>query len=141
MDMADKVELGSTEWLQAAREYLESRIAELGDALNGVKFSLCEVLTDPPAHLLHDGATQLAWQFRFDGKSVAVLPGDSADVDYRQVADYQSILPMARIVYSEDPAALAASRERRKDDNAPALPMVLAPTLLAMHDHLARLTA
>jgi hypothetical protein len=139
--MTEKVELGSPEWLEIAREFLTARAAQLGEQLDGVNFAICEVLTDPPAHLANGAPNQVAWQFRFDGPRVDVRFGDATDVDFRQVADYQTILPFARIVYSDNPEELAASRERRKGKEAPALPAVLAPTLLDMHDHLARRTA
>jgi hypothetical protein len=119
---------------------LEDTVARLGDEMQGVKFAICEVLTNPPAHLAPNGEDFISWHFVFDGPKVTVERGRIADADMTAEADYATILPAARTVYSENPEALEASRKRRAEAGTVALPPQLAPALAGLHDHLARRT-
>ena len=54
-----KYEFGSEAWVSLARDYL---VAAVGDAdLEGIRFSFCEVYTDPPAYLLEPGESTTGW--------------------------------------------------------------------------------
>ena len=133
-----KVELFSPAWILLARGFLEQKVAELGHALDGVRFEICEVLTDPPAHLAEPGTNRVSWNLRFDGPSVRVATGE-IDCAFKMVGDYQTIRPRARIVYSENPEALAATREGAPA-GLPEIPKPLQAMLVEVHDFLARRT-
>jgi hypothetical protein len=133
-----KVELFSPAWIELARGFLENKVAEAGHALDGVRFEICEVLTDPPAHLAEPGTKRVSWNVRFDGPSVRVRAGE-IDCAFKMVADYRTVLPKARIVYGENPEALAAMREQAPAE-LPEVPKPLQAMLVEAHDFLARRT-
>jgi hypothetical protein len=141
-----KVEFGSSEWLEIADRYLNETVPSQGRELEGVKWTLCEIVDDAPQHLTAEGVSYIAWWYEFDGASVRFGPGilDEADATIR--GDYQTILPMARTVYSDNPELLAQRRKERQEaaerGEVPALniPERLAPVLVGLHDYLARHT-
>ncbi|MBS0421064.1 MAG: hypothetical protein JSR66_25365 [Proteobacteria bacterium] len=135
-----KFELFSPEWIQFAKRHLEQRVAEAGERLEGIRFEICEVLTDPPAHLARGGSNRLSWNLVFNGPTVQVSMGE-IDCALKIVGDYQKVLPSARTLYGDSPEALAANRERLTRLGVPAIPGPLRPVLLDLHDVMARRTA
>ena len=145
--MAEKAEFAGREWVALAREYLEKRVAQAGDKLDGVDFALCEVFTDPPAHLLRGDDNRVAWWVRISGSNVEV--GDrEIDIERKLTVDYQEVLPFAKTVYEGNPEAQAAAQERMRqrvesgaaDRSFLEMPQAVTETLGPIHDHLARLT-
>jgi hypothetical protein len=157
--MEEKVELGSAEWVQLAGKFLEERVASLGNALDGVSWSACQVLKNAPAHLSSDGSGQAAWWYSIDGPTVRFGEGILKSADKTVEGDYQTILPMARVVYDSSPGSEAQRQadqaaikrltsQSSPDGNTaqaaaagPAMPDQLRQTLLELHDYLAVRTA
>jgi hypothetical protein len=153
-----KVELGSAEWISLAGNFLQEVVPPLAEQLNDVKWSVCQVLTDPPAHLANTDSGKVAWWYNFEGAQVTTGSGFLDGADTIMEGDYRRVLPMARIVYSESAEMTArrqADHERinvgsQSASEAPAgdaaapgkvpIPAPLRPTLLELHDHLARHT-
>ena len=141
----DKVELASPQWLKLAEGYLQEAIPALGDAVAGVRFSMCEVFTDAPAHLA-DADGKAAWWFAIEGSSVTVGRGARDDVDIRGEVDYAATLPNARLVYDEAVLAeRAAARKAAAPEGPPnafdALPAAVRSCLTDLHNFLAPQTA
>lgn len=144
--MTDKVEFASAEWLVAAEEVLQKAV--IGVDLGGKTFTVCEEFTDPPAHLLRDGNTTVAWHFTVSDDGLQVSEGAVENADMHTRVDYQAVLPVARLVYgtSEDAMAEAlrlrqaaqATGERVGDETA--LPPELLQRLFAVHNELAERT-
>lgn len=134
-----KVEFASPQWLDIAREYLTEQVAHRATSLDGVRFAICESVTDAPSHLT--GATTITWHMVFDGPTFRVGFGAIADADIESQSRYEEVLSAARTVYAEHPELLEASRAQRRDDDVPGLPPPLGEMLLGLHDHLARHTA
>jgi hypothetical protein len=143
---SDKVEFASREWLALAAEVLHKYLD--GVDLAGQSFAISEEFTDPPAHLLRDGATTIAWHFRVSDAGVQVGEGAAQDADLRTRVDYTAVLPVARLVYgtSEDEIAEAmklrdAAREtgERVGDET-SLPPELMQRLFQVHNELAQRT-
>jgi hypothetical protein len=143
---ADKVEFASPAWIAAAEEVLHKFLD--GIDLGGRSFAISEEFTDPPAHLLRDGVTTVAWHFRVSDAGIEVGEGALDDADLCTRVDYQAVLPVARLVYgtSEEEIAEAmklrdAAREtgdRVGDESV--LPPELMQRLFAVHNELARRT-
>ena len=123
-----KAELASDEWIGLAGAWLSEQLAARAEAVDGVRFSLCEVFTDPPAHL-DDGTGKAAWWLAISGASVEVGRGDRTDLEHRAEVDYTTSLPHARRVYDLDMPM------------PPAIPAVLHEVLLGLHNYLAPRTA
>ena len=99
--MGEKFEFGSAGWNAEVRRILTDSMREVD--LTGITFSWCEEFTDPPAHLLLDGATSLGWNFRIGDGGVEVGDGPVDDVDLKMVVDYSWALPFARAMQGTGP--------------------------------------
>ncbi len=92
--MTEKYEFASPEWVDYAREWVEKA---LGDAdLEGVDIEFCEEFTDAPAHLAGESGST-GWHMVIkDGK--ATVGHGVIKARTKIVADYQTILPLARMI-------------------------------------------
>ena len=104
------LEFGSRAWTEHLRDVMAQALADAGDAAAGLEYSIAETYLDPPGHLAV-ASGELGWHARLhDGTmDFAFEPAD--DVDIHIIVDYQSVLPLARIVYGDGPEAVA-ERER-----------------------------
>ena len=134
----------SSEWVDAAREVLNSLVAERADGLSGVRFSFCEVAHNPPAYLRV--GNKLAWHVTFDGGSVTVSEGeiDASDCDFKLQGEHAILSNMARLQYKgRDPKVVAAAQGRlgklgrwEFDGKGPES-LVLSAVLRGLHDTMA----
>ena len=142
-----RYEFSSAEWVAVARQHLQeaSRDADL----SGVSFTFNEVFTDAPAHLGTDAEGRIGWYVRVQDGGVEVERGILDDADIRIVADYQTVLPLARMVFAGNEAlaaeagrkvaeATAAGKMRREGDDQA---MAGHAWMGGLHDALARRTA
>lgn len=127
-----KVAFASTEWITEAKAVLEELVAEHGE--EGTKFSVCETFTDAPTEFA-DETGAAAWHFIIDGKNVTVAAGGIEGADHQVSADYQTVLPMARVVYTEE--MIAAARQKAPAEGASNFPSYL----VELHNQLALITA
>ena len=98
--VTEKVAFASPEWVDIARTVLEELVAEHGEI--GTSFSVCEVFTDAPSGMAGAVAATASWHFRIVDKSVTVGEGEINDADMNLRVDYQSVLPVARLVYTPE---------------------------------------
>ena len=144
--MSEKLEFASAEWVDAMRRIVEEQLRETD--LSGIAFSFSEEFTDPPEHLREPGAKSIGWYLRIAEGKVEVGRGVLESADSRVIADYQTTLPLARMVFGDNPQlakeaaalvaeATAAGRMRREGDPAAGARVPLA----GLHDEIARLTA
>ena len=105
MNDETRYEFSSVEWVTVAREHLQdaARDADLSD----VHFTFNEVFTDAPAHLGTDAEGRIGWYVRVRDGRIEVERGILDEADLRIVADYQTVLPLARMVFAGDEAAAA----------------------------------
>ena len=122
-------ELGSGEWVDAARAYLQDAIPRLTGILDGVHFAHCEVFTDAPAHIANPGTNDAAWWIEIDGPRVTVGTGDRDDIARRVAIDWHAALPLAKAI--QDPPAPGSGGR---------LPDELMTVFNGLHNHMARLT-
>ncbi len=108
-DGTEKVAFASPEWVDIARTVLEELVAEHGEA--GKSYSVCEVFTDAPKGMAGADATTAAWHFRIVDKTVTVGAGEIKDADMNARVDYDSVLPMVRLVYTPE-MVTRAERDR-----------------------------
>lgn len=73
-------------------------------------FSMCEVFLDPPDHLGGKGA-RIAWHCVVKNGHTRFETSEADDVAFKVVADYQAILPMARIDTEASPDGAARIME------------------------------
>lgn len=137
--MGERFELGSEAWIDVARAYLEETIPPIAERLGGLTYSLCEVLTDAPAHLRQEDTDHVAWHAAFDGTTVTVAAGELTGASYRMRADYQSTLPMARLHFTDEIAAEVRERRRAavSRGEVPDIPSELSDAFIAFHNHMA----
>lgn len=143
-----KFEFCSEEWVAVARDYLKDAVE--GSDLGSASFSFGEIFTDPPAHLLESGDTEIGWHMILTNGELIVNKGVLADADMRITADYTLILPLAQTAFKDNPegmanaqkvmatAAASGKMKREGDDKAFAnLPPALGAAFAGLHDFLA----
>jgi hypothetical protein len=145
--MDDTFEFASPEWMAEIRTRLDGTVRGLD--FGGRSFTVSEEFTDPPPHLLPDGAKSIAWHFRVTDGAVEVGDGPLAGADLETTVDYDTCLPIARLIY-DTPEALEelqvrraeasdAGKLTRKGDES-ALPPELMQRLFDLHNEMARRT-
>ena len=150
MTESEKAEFCSETWVSIVREYLTEALS--GKNLEGIQFSFCEVFTDPPAHLLEQDETKIGWYVAVANGELTVNRGLLEDADYTITCDYQTVLPLARMVFGDSPEGAAKAQKavetataegkmkREGDPEAIAKYPVLAAAFTKLHDTLARRT-
>lgn len=142
-----KYEFCSHEWIAQARLYLEG--AAYGQDLSEVRLTFSEVFTDAPLHLHPDSDGRIGWYLRVDENGLEIAEGIPDVADVRITVDYQTILPVTRLVFEGDPEAMARAgqvvaeamadgRMQREGDEAV---LVQIPWFMGLHDAMAVQTA
>lgn len=149
--MQDRMEFASDAWVAHAREFLQKRVDEAGDALDKAKFSICEAFTDAPAHLGRPGNVA-AWHAIIEGRNLTVGAGEIPEADMMIRGDYHAVAEIGRLVYGTDrEAAQRAIREITHRNGGPVAQTVNNPRdpegakaagiiFAGMHDEMARRT-
>ena len=143
----DKYAFCSAAWVGVARDYIETQCAE--NDISEIETAFCEKFTNAPDDIATEGDGITGWYFRIARGKVEVGHGVIEDADATIVADYETVVPLARTVFEGNPegaaeaqkaveAAMAEGRMRR-EGNADA--MSPTPFLAGLHDVLARRTA
>lgn len=143
----EKFPFCSAAWVGVARNYIETQCAD--HDLSGIETAFCEKFTDAPDDVTTDGDGITGWYFRIADGKVEVGHGVIEDADATIVADYETIVPLARMVFEGNPEGAAeaqkvleeatAQGKMRREGNADA--MAATPFLAGLHDVLARRTA
>ena len=143
----EKFPFCSAAWVGVARNYIETQCAD--NDLSGIETAFCEKFTDAPDDVTTDGDGITGWYFRIAAGKVEVGHGVIEDADATIVADYETIVPLARMVFEGNPEGAAeaqkvleeatAQGKMRREGNADA--MAATPFLAGLHDVLARRTA
>jgi hypothetical protein len=140
--MTQKVEFAGPEWM-AAIEAKFRRFAE-GPGRD-IKLSICEVFTDVPSHLDRDGNGRIAWHCHIGDGKLAFAYGEIDQADIKNIADYQTILPFARLMLTPETQeayqrmaaeAMAAGKLKRLGD-----PAKIPASLHGLHNEMAEITA
>ena len=137
--MTGKVEFAGPEWMAA----IESKFRAFAEAHPDARFGICEVFTGAPAHLAPDGV--IAWHCRIADGKLDFRLGEADDVDVKNVADYQAILPFARLrLTPETQAQYEEMSERARADGK--LKRIgdhtkLPPAIHGLHNEMAEITA
>lgn len=145
--MADKYEFMSKEWLTKLEAIMKDLVQQSGDQLSGVFFSMNQLFTEMPEHLVQDPLGRAGWWVRVADREVEFGTGEIPDATIKLIAPYDTMLPLARLVWADDPAAMeqtfSAIDEGISDgsityhDDGKGLPVPLAPA----HDLIAAYTA
>lgn len=137
-----KIELASPEWLEALRTMIHRYVQQAGPDL---QLSICEIFTGVPPHLDRDGSGVIAWHCLIENGRVEFARGPLEDADLKTVADYQYILPFARM--KVDPAT-RADYERGQAEGVRQGKLQrtgdiskVPPAFYGMHNELAEVTA
>jgi hypothetical protein len=137
-----KIEFASPEWLAALKAMI---LRYMGKAGSDVKLSICEVFTGVPKHLDKNGNGIISWYCRIAEGRLIFEEGEIFDADIKSVADYNFILPFARM--KVDPATMAdyekmqaegvrTGKLKREGDRSK-----VPPAFYGMHNELAEITA
>jgi hypothetical protein len=139
--MVQKLEFASQEWLDELHALLLVYTQKVGPEL---ELSLCEVFTGVPTHLDTDGSGVIAWHCRIRNGSVMMARGEIDDADLKTTADYQYILPFARMqlnpaniaeMEAEHARGVALGLLKREGDRS-----VIPREFYGMHNDIAALT-
>ena len=135
-DNADikKVPFAGPEWVDLARTVLEELVAEHGEP--GKSFSVYEAFTDAPAAITGPDSTTAAWHFHIVDKTVAVGIGKIDDTDMNVTVDYETGLPMARLVYTPEMIAQMREEAPKVEASQPETPAYL----VELHNRMAEVT-
>lgn len=114
-----------------------------GKDLTGVDVAICEEFTDPPEHLLVDGAETIGWHLRVVDGVVRVGRTPINDADFKLIGDYDALLPLARRTTAEnaevdDWEKAVAAGKARVEGSVDAFGLIAA---LDLHDLMAARTA
>ena len=137
-----KVELASPQWLAALKALIERYMKIAGPEL---KLSICEVFTGVPARLDRDGSGTIAWHCRIEGGKLHFADGEIDDADIKTVADYDFIVPFARMKI--DPGNMAEYQALQAKGAAEGKVVhqgdrsIVPPAFYGMHNELADITA
>ncbi len=137
-DEEAKVAFASPEWIDIARTALEELVAAHGET--DKSFSVCEVFTDAPADLTGADTTTVAWHFRIVGKTVTVGEGEISDADMPVRADYQTILPIARLVYTPELIAQRQQNASQVEEESTIDRSNMPTYLVELHNRMAVIT-
>ncbi|MBC2778940.1 hypothetical protein [Parasphingopyxis marina] len=96
--MAERIEFASDAWLEKLCELLEKYTALAGPEL---ELSICEVFTGVPKHLDKNGNGVIAWHCHIVGGEVVFEDGEIESADLKTVADYDFVLPLARLTIDD----------------------------------------
>jgi hypothetical protein len=138
-------EFGSVGWLAFTHGAIAQMIEAHHEIIDGTSWSMCEVFTDPPAHLSPNGAP-IAWHYYVRGGRLEFGLGDRPDVDYHVSVDYDAVLPVARLDTQGDPARATELGELVQSILARGLMTVTGdagrrdPRVRDSHDVIARVT-
>src|SRR5262249_26314438 len=142
----------SVAWTEQARRLLVEAIAEAGADIRGQSFSLTEIYTGAPAHLLETGAGELAWTLGVaqDGARTVVCVA-APEGRWRVRLGYEQALVGARTILSDAPQDILARGEMRAAAAAAGLielhgdfdatPMPMRVMITRFHNKLAAATA
>lgn len=137
-----KIELASPEWLAALKGLIERYMKLAGPDLT---LSICEVFTGVPKHLDKHGDGRLAWHCKIEGGRLHFAEGEVVHADLKTIADYDFILPFARLkldpgnmadYQKAQEAGVAAGKLQRSGDISK-----VPPAFYGMHNELAEITA
>lgn len=137
--MARKVEFAGPEWMAA----IEAKLRSFAEANPDARFGICEVFTDCPAHLAPNGV--IAWHCRIADGKLDFRMGEVDDVEIKNVADYEAVLPFARLMLTPETQAeylqmseraLAEGKLKRFGDASK-----LPPAIHGLHNEMAEITA
>ena len=133
-DVTEKVAFASPAWVDIARTVLEELVAEHGET--GKSLSVCEVFSDAPPGMPGD-ATTAAWHFRIVDKTVTVGEGEIVDADVNVRVHYESVLPLARLVYSPEMLAQMERNPPQVEGGTLGDQSKMPPYLVELHNRLA----
>lgn len=143
----DKYAFCSAAWVGVARDYIESQCAE--HDISDIRTAFCEKFTNAPNDIVTEGDGITGWYFRIADGKVEVGHGVIEDADATIVADYDTVVPLARTVFEGNPDGAAAAQKAveaamaegkmRREGNEGA--MGATPFLAGLHDILALRTA
>ncbi|MGH6986650.1 MAG: hypothetical protein ACRED9_07415 [Caulobacteraceae bacterium] len=139
--MNDALEFASAAWLEALSELLPIYASQAGPDL---ELTICEVFTGVPAHLDRNGNGVIAWHCRIAGGVVHFEETERNDCDFKTVVDYQTVLPIARWIVTDENrpeyealvARAAASGKAKPSGDTSRIP----PSFMGMHNDLAART-
>jgi ectoine hydroxylase-related dioxygenase (phytanoyl-CoA dioxygenase family) len=143
----DRVEFLSGKWIDAAKNYLEPRVAESRAALAGQSLRVCEIYRNAPPHLGRPNNVA-AFHFIIDDGELTMGDTPIEDCHFRVEGDYNKGLWVTQTVYDELPERRArvqretqhlfgnASDVQTQGDFTPELSKVVH----GLHDFLAKRT-
>jgi len=139
--MTQKVEFAGPEWMAA----IESKFRTYAEGPGrDSKLSICEVFTGVPKHLDPDGTGRIAWHCFIGGGKLKFAYGEIDGADIKNIADYDTILPFARLRLTPETqeeyqrmaeAAMAAGKLQRLGD-----PAKVPQALHGLHNEMADIT-
>lgn len=145
--MTDKYEYMSKEWLAKLEAIIGELVEQSRDELSGIGFAMNQIYTDVPEHLAQGSSARAGWWFRIKNGEFEFGIGEIPDANIKLIGPYATMLPLARLVMTEDPTALeqtnATIHEGVSDgtisyyDDGQGFPAPLAPA----HDLIAKHTA
>ena len=108
--MSERYEFGSRDWFHALDRAIRRLADAAGAEMTDVRWSVCEVFTDVPAHLAQTSEGKAAWHCRVRGREIDFGLGEIDDAELKIVADYATALPLAHAVLA-DPEVQARVNE------------------------------
>jgi hypothetical protein len=125
-------------WLDALLDTVHAAVQQAGATLDGARFSMCEVVTEVPAHLTPRGTTNIAWWLVIDGGQVEAGLGTREGIGYRAEATYEQARAAAKRVLR---ARTGTQIDRTNgSDRLSTIPDAVGAVLLELHNQLARRT-
>jgi hypothetical protein len=104
-----KYAFASPGWMGFMHGMMIERALRYAKEAPDLRWSICEVFTDPPKSLSPDGAP-LAWSAVIEGGEVRFSANASRSAAFKVIIDYDDVLPLARYDTRGDPQRAAELR-------------------------------
>ena len=102
--MTEKYEFMSSGWLNKMKEILSGLVEKTKAELSGVTFSLNEVFTNPPDHIVKEYPGDTAsYYFRIANGELEFGKGEISNANIKIKAPYETIKPIAMTLKADDP--------------------------------------
>jgi hypothetical protein len=104
--MTEKYEFMSKEWLAKLEAIMRELVEQSKEQVSDISFSLNQIFTEVPETVVQDPLGRAGWWIRLTYGEFEFGTGEIPEATIKLIAPYDIMLPLARLVWAEDPEAM-----------------------------------